>query len=33
VMWACWREGTIYDPLTHQGHGKTNTPVRTPLAA
>jgi hypothetical protein len=32
-MWACWRDGTTYDPTTHQANGKTNSTVDTPLAA
>jgi transposase len=33
VMWACWRDGTCYDPLTHQANGKINTTTDTPMAA
>ncbi|MFD4577989.1 IS110 family transposase [Streptomyces sp. NPDC058425] len=33
VMWACWRDGTCYDPATHQANGKVNTPTDEPLAA
>ncbi|MFJ7267381.1 IS110 family transposase, partial [Streptomyces sp. NPDC099050] len=33
VMWACWRTGTCYDPVTHQGNNKVNKPTDTPLAA
>jgi hypothetical protein len=32
-MWACWRDGTCYDPLTHQANGKINTTTDTPMAA
>lgn len=33
VMWACWRDGTCYDPATHQANGKINTTTDTALAA
>lgn len=33
VMWACWRDGTCYDPVTHQANGKINTAADTPLTA
>ncbi|WP_371917071.1 transposase [Streptomyces sp. IMTB 2501] len=33
VMWACWRDGTCYDPVTHQANNKINTPVEKPLPA
>lgn len=33
VMWACMRDGTCYDPATHQANGKINTPTAPPLAA
>lgn len=33
VMWACWRNGTCYDPDIHQANGKINTAADTPLAA
>jgi transposase len=32
VMWACWREGTIYDPAVHQ-NSKIKSPVGESLAA
>ncbi|MGG7568827.1 IS110 family transposase [Streptomyces sirii] len=25
VMWACWRDGSCYDPAVHQANGKINT--------
>lgn len=33
VMWACWRDGTCYDPDTHGTNSKINTPAETPTAA
>ncbi|MER6169629.1 IS110 family transposase [Streptomyces violaceorubidus] len=34
VMWACWRDGTCYDPVVHQTNGKsTPTTDDPPLAA
>jgi transposase len=33
VMWACWRDGTCYDPAIHQANNKINTTADTPLAA
>lgn len=33
VMWACWRDGTCYDPGTHQTNSKTNIAADTPMAA
>ena len=33
VMWACLRDGTCYDPATHQTNNKINTIADTPLAA
>jgi transposase len=33
VMWACWRDGTCYDPAIHQANGKINTAADTLLAA
>ncbi|MGW6604854.1 IS110 family transposase [Streptomyces sp. NPDC055036] len=33
VMWACWRDGTCYDPAVHQANGKINTAADTLLAA
>ncbi|SOD68161.1 Transposase IS116/IS110/IS902 family protein, partial [Streptomyces zhaozhouensis] len=33
VMWACWRDGTCYDPATHQANNKINTAAEEPLAA
>nr|WP_307791305.1 IS110 family transposase [Streptomyces actuosus] len=33
VMWACWRDGTCYDPAIHQANSKINTPADEPLAA
>lgn len=33
VMWACWRDGTCYDPEIHRANGKINTTSDTPLAA
>ena len=33
VMWACWRDGCCYDPVTHQGNGKIVTTSEVPLAA
>lgn len=32
VMWACWRNGTCYDPVTHQTNSKINN-AEPPLAA
>ncbi|MFF0220017.1 IS110 family RNA-guided transposase [Streptomyces vinaceus] len=29
VMWACWRDGTCYDPNTHEANSKINTPADT----
>jgi transposase len=33
VMWACWRDGTCYDPAIHQANGKINAADGPPLAA
>jgi transposase len=33
VMWACWRDGTCYDPDTHQANNKINQTPEAPLAA
>ncbi|GAB7030802.1 IS110 family transposase [Streptomyces sp. NPDC021749] len=33
VMWACWRDGTCYDPAIHQANDKINMAADTPLAA
>ncbi|MFI1360919.1 IS110 family transposase [Streptomyces sp. NPDC020898] len=33
VMWACWRDGTCYDPAIHQANGKVSTAAEEPLAA
>ncbi|MGW2541560.1 IS110 family transposase [Kitasatospora sp. NPDC001574] len=33
VIWACWRDGTPYDPVTHQTNNKINTNSETALAA
>jgi transposase len=33
VMWACWRDGACYDPITHQANSKINTTADTPQAA
>jgi transposase len=33
VIWACWRDGTPYDPVTHQTNNKTKTTSRTTIAA
>ncbi|MGW2207713.1 IS110 family transposase [Streptomyces sp. NPDC001774] len=33
VMWACWRDGTCYDPVTHQANSKINTITDAPMAA
>jgi transposase len=33
VMWACWRDGTCYDPVIHHANGKINTAAEAPLAA
>ena len=33
VMWACWRDGTCYDPAIHQANSKVNTAADEPLAA
>ncbi|RBM22425.1 IS110 family transposase [Streptomyces sp. PT12] len=33
VIWACWRDGTCYDPATHQANGKIATAADIPLAA
>ncbi len=33
VMWACWRDGTCYDPAIHQANNKINTATEVPLAA
>ena len=33
VMWACWRDGTCYDPAIHQANGKINKTTDTASAA
>ncbi|MFL1431961.1 MULTISPECIES: IS110 family transposase [unclassified Nocardiopsis] len=33
VMWACWRDGTVYDPVGHQANGKVPAVTGTSLAA
>ncbi|MEU3921461.1 IS110 family transposase [Streptomyces sp. NPDC029004] len=33
VMWACWRDGTCYDPAIHHANSKIKTPIDTPLTA
>jgi transposase len=33
VIWACWRDGTPYDPATHQTNNKIKTTPETALAA
>ena len=33
VMWACWRDGTCYDPATHQANSKINKVADRSLAA
>jgi transposase len=33
VIWACWRDGTCYDPDAHATNSKINTPTEVPLAA
>jgi transposase len=33
VMWACWRDGTCYDPATHARDNKIKTTVDEPTAA
>ena len=33
VMWACWRNGSCYDPAIHQANNKINTPAEEPLVA
>ncbi|QCX82809.1 Transposase (plasmid) [Streptomyces sp. YIM 121038] len=33
VMWACWRDGTCYDPEIHQANGKIKPAADEPLAA
>ncbi|MFF3742463.1 hypothetical protein ACWDFH_20980, partial [Streptomyces kronopolitis] len=33
AMWACWRDGTCYDPVIHQANSKINTVTEAPLAA
>ncbi|MFE5582890.1 IS110 family transposase [Kitasatospora sp. NPDC056531] len=33
VIWACWRDGTPYDPITHQTNNKIKTTAETALAA
>lgn len=33
VMWACWRDGTCYDPAVHQANSKISQAPDTPLAA
>jgi transposase len=33
VIWACWRDGTCYDPATHQANSKTKKPIAEPEAA
>nr|WP_248843292.1 transposase [Streptomyces virginiae] len=33
VMWACWRDGTCYDPVIHQTNNKINTAADIPLPA
>ncbi|MGW7201623.1 hypothetical protein [Streptomyces chryseus] len=29
VIWACWRDGSCYDPDTHQNNSKVNTSADT----
>jgi transposase len=33
VIWACWRDGTCYDPATHQANNKIKTVSEAALAA
>jgi transposase len=33
VIWACWRDGTCYDPVTHQANNKIKTASEAALAA
>ncbi|WP_329142559.1 IS110 family transposase [Streptomyces sp. NBC_01456] len=33
VIWACWRDGVCYDPVTHEANGKIKPAADTPLAA
>ncbi|MBE2997180.1 IS110 family transposase [Nocardiopsis sp. HNM0947] len=33
VVWACWRDGTVYAPAAHQANGKIVTTSEVPLAA
>lgn len=33
VMWACWRDGTCYDPAIHQANAKIDSEGDTPLSA
>jgi transposase len=33
VIWACWRDGTCYDPAIHEADSKANKPTDEPLAA
>ncbi|MEY9850310.1 transposase [Streptacidiphilus sp. BW17] len=32
VIWACWRDGTCYDPVIHQASSKVSTRPETTLA-
>ncbi|MBK3573627.1 IS110 family transposase [Streptomyces sp. MBT65] len=31
VMWACWRDGTCYDPATHQADNKVSAAAEEPF--
>jgi transposase len=33
VMWACWRDGTCYDPAIHQANNKIKMPAEEPMTA
>ncbi|MEU6656994.1 IS110 family transposase [Streptomyces sp. NPDC046900] len=33
VIWACWRDGTCYDPAIHQANNKIKMPAEEPMPA
>jgi hypothetical protein len=33
VLWACWRDGTRYDPAIHALGNKIKTTAEQPIAA
>ncbi|MEU1601515.1 IS110 family transposase [Streptomyces sp. NPDC005708] len=33
VAWACWRDGTCYDPAIHQANNKIKMPAEEPMPA